>query len=305
MKTERRHELQQNSLATWIEDTIERLKPHATAITTGVVGAIAIGFVYYFLTSQRTSNQLQAWNQYLQAVDEPGFDRLEELGQQYSNESVGLCSMLIAADRQLQQGVDALFGDRTAAAQDLRLALDNYSQVAQEAQDPLLIQRGLIGKAFAQESLIYDSADNLEAAKETYKKYLADFPDGVYAETAQHRLDALGRSSTAAFYDWFASQVAGTSEPASDIPGLSGDTELDTLPEGPGDSSSVFEPQFDTAPDETVEMEEETVTEEPTTEEAPAEEAAPATEEPAAEPQATEEPSAGETPSSEETTPES
>lgn len=310
MKTERRHELQKNSLAAWIEDAIERFKPHGTAITMAVVGAIALGFVYYFLTSQRASNQLQAWNQYLQAVEEPGFDRLEELGQQYSSESVGLCSMLIAADRQLQQGVDALFGDRTAALQDLNLALDNYTQVAQEAHDPLLIQRGLIGKGFAEESLIYDSAANLEAAKETYQKYLTDFPEGVYAKTAQIRLNALGRAGTASFYDWFSEQVAGTTETPDDIPGLSEGTELDTLPEGPDSSSPVFESQFDTAPDETVEMEEETVIEEPATEETPAEEEAPATEEPATEPSATEEPAAeepaaGETPSSEETTPES
>lgn len=319
MKTERRHELQQNSLAAWIEQSVESIKPHATAITAAVVAVAAVVFVYYFFTSQRSSGQTQAWNQYLAAVDEPGFDRLAEIGEQYPNDRVGMCAMLLAADRQLQSGVNALFGDRTAAGQDLGMALDNYTHVAEKGGDPLLVQRGLIGKAYTEESLAYDSAENLRTAKATYEQYIKEFPDGIYTEQAQIRLNALGKPATASFYDWFAQQGLGNSEPEGSI--LGGDLDLDTLPEGPDSSNPVFDPQFDTSvidaeegvtpePDAATEeaMEEsaaeETPSEEPASETPPAEEPpaeeAPSTEEPPAEGPSLESPT-----SNEETTPQS
>jgi len=298
MKNERRHELQQNSLAAWIEQSIGRLKPYSTVITIGVVAVVALTGVSYFLSAQNTSGQLAAWDQYLEAVDEQGYDRLAELGDQFSDSNVGLCSLLIAADRQLQIGVDASFRDRTAAAQDLRMALDNYTQVAENADDPLLRQRGLIGKAYVEESLAYDSADYLRAAGATYEQYLADFPDGVYAKLVRIRLADLGNPATASFYDWFATQGMPSSEAFDDLPGLGTGIELDTLPDGPDSSSSILDPSFDdeTTTEEDAEMEE-PATEEPATEEPATEE--PATEEPATEEPATEEP-ATEEPATEE-----
>lgn len=319
MKTERRHELQQNSLAAWLEQTIESIKPHATAITAVVVAAVAVVFVYYFFTTQRRTGQLDAWNQYLAAVDQPGFDQLAEIGEQYSNAPVGYCAMLLAADRQLQSGVNALFGDRTAAGQDLRMALDNYTRVAEKAKDPILVQRGLIGKGYTEESLAYDSAEYLRTAKETYEQYVEEFPEGIFTEQAQIRLNALGKPATASFYDWFAEQGARNTESQESI--LGGDLDLDTLPDGPDSSSPVFDPQFDTsvieaeegvtpepdaATEEAMQEEsaEETPSEEPASETPPAEET-PASEEPSSEEPASEGPSLEAPASNEETTPQS
>ncbi len=304
MKNERRHELQQNSLAAWIEQSINQFKPHANTITAGVVAVAALVSVYYYFSSQRASSHDKAWDQYLQAVDEQGYEALAKLGDDYPNSRVGMCAMLVAADRQLQSGVEALFHDRTAAAQDLGMALDNYTQVAEKADDPLLLQRGLIGKAYAEESLAYDSADNLRAAKATYEQYLAEFPDGIFAEQAQIRLSDLGNPATASFYDWFAAQTVGSPEATDDIPGLDSSSELDELPEGPGSSSSVLDTENDdgTTTDEAAEMEEST-TNEPATEEPEAEE--PEAEEPEAEEPEAEEPEAEEPATSDEPVPES
>jgi len=312
MKTERRHELQQNSLATWIEQSIERLKPYSTVISTIAIAGVALLGISYYVNAQRSSSQLKAWDEYLEAVDEPGYDRLADLGDSFKGSNAGMCALLVAADRQLQAGVDASFHDRTAAAQDLRMALDNYTQVVEEADDPLLRERGLIGKAYTEESLAYDSADNLHAANATYEQYLADFPDGIFAKEARIRLADLGNPATASFYDWFATQAVSSPEATDDIPGLGTGTELDTLPEGPGSadstsagSTSASEPVFDddgSTTDEAAEMEKPTsdekpATETPTTEEPSSEE--PAAKEPADEEPPTKEPEKGDDPTSE------
>ncbi len=241
MKTERRHELEQNSLAAWIEQTVESLRPYSTAIIGGGIALLVLGGAFWYIRTQDASAKQAAWDDYYDALNQRGYDELEDIGLKYPNQPVGVTAALVTADRQLQAGLEALLQDRTAAIQELRQASENYAQVVTHADDDLLLERGLIGKAYALESLGSESAEDLRLAQEAYEEYLDRFPDGIFATVAGQRLADLGRTNTLAFYDWLAAQQPSATGTEPDLPGLSPETDLDTIPEGPDSEGSIFD----------------------------------------------------------------
>ena len=68
MKSERRHELEQNALADWMTDLVETTKPYANHIMVGVL-VIALGLVAYTMWARNaTSRTTDAWDAMLTSV---------------------------------------------------------------------------------------------------------------------------------------------------------------------------------------------------------------------------------------------
>ena len=58
MKSERRHELQENDLADSVEQLSERLRPYVTPILSVAIGALILVLVGLFVSSRWEANRL-------------------------------------------------------------------------------------------------------------------------------------------------------------------------------------------------------------------------------------------------------
>jgi tetratricopeptide (TPR) repeat protein len=199
MKTERRHELQANQLAEFLTDVGEKTKPYATMILGLALAALVIVGVYFYLSKSAKSEEGLSWQEAMQAANSGDAEGLRSVVANYPNKPAALWSQLILADRELNDGVNRLFTQKSAGRDLIRTAADDYQNVAERAVQPMLIEHALYGLGRSQESL-----DQLSKAHEAYDRLLKDYPSGAYAERARRRIEELDRDSTKEWYDWFA-----------------------------------------------------------------------------------------------------
>ena len=227
MKTDRRHELETNSLDNWIKQTLEKVNPYLTPIIVGAVAVVAVVFGAMWFSSQSEASQAAGWERYYDSLSaQDPLAALTDLAEEYENTAVGASALLRLGDTHLAQGNQQLFIDRTIARDELDSALTSYQQASEYAAsiaEPLLEQRALLGLAQVRESL-----GELDEAQEQYKTLADRFPDGVFAGTAQDRYAALSRKPVREFYDWFDDQ---NPRPQLDSTGLTPEFDLDSLPD--------------------------------------------------------------------------
>ena len=202
MKSDRRHQLQHNQLADAIGDWTVKLKPYARLIGGLIVLLVVAVVAYGYVTARNQEQIVIGWDEYLEAFDSQDRERLLQVAQKYDGTSVAPVARIAAADLALSEGCQRLFRNKANARDTLGQAVDNYQTVLRIAQDEVYKQRALFGLGRAHEAL--GSLEDLNKAREDYKKLIADFPKGVYRETAETRLADIDRSSTKEFYDWFA-----------------------------------------------------------------------------------------------------
>jgi len=233
MKSERRHELEQNQLADWLAKKIEAIKPYQNWIL-GALLLLAVGIAWYSMASRRASAQHeQGWDQFYEAMAagelSPG--EFEDLASdpEYEGSSLADWAAVMAGDLRLVNGCNRLFDNKPTANQELRDAVENYRSVLDQSSSDALLQRATFGLARALEA-----QGNLEKAIDRYNQVSTRWPDGAYAAAATRRSEDLQRESTKEFYDQFAKF-----EPRplfSDEPGVPGQRpafDLDSLSDDP------------------------------------------------------------------------
>jgi hypothetical protein len=200
MKTERRHELQTNTLAEMLGGGVEASKPYVT-VALGVIVALAVLVGAYFVLSSRSQGEEeQGWNQYFQAVALGDREELAAVARSYADSEVGYWASLQLGDRHLNEGVNQLFSDRPKANEELKDAEDSYIEAA-KSDDALIRQRAQFGLART-----YEAQFELDDARKTYEALVQEYPKGLFVESAKRRIDELSEKSTKRFYDWFADQ---------------------------------------------------------------------------------------------------
>ncbi len=207
MKTERRHELQANQLAEFLTDVGEKTKPYATMILGLALAALVIVCVYLYLSKSAAAEEGLSWEQAMQAASAGDKEGLRSIVATYPNKPAAMWSQLILADRELNDGVDRLFTQKSAGRDLIRTAAEDYQNVAERAVQPMLIEHALYGLGRSEESL-----DQLSKAREAYERLVKDYPSGAYADRARRRIEELDRDSTKEWYDWFAK-----TEPTPDL----------------------------------------------------------------------------------------
>ena len=240
MKTERRHQLETNTLAEKLSRLLQRVQPYSTAIVGAVVAVVLIALTYNYLSSQAEAKAAEGWNRLLNVtmsgVDVAG--QLESLADEYDGTPAGYWARLRLADIQLGQGIEQLFRDRAAANDSLHMAAENYQHVADQVTESLLLQRAWLGLGEA-----YESLDRLDEARGYYQRMIERFPEATLAKLAQQRIDALEHPSIKEFYDWFAQQSAGSNiqdEPSrSDLESLPDEPPEDAAENDRGDASAA------------------------------------------------------------------
>lgn len=210
MKTERRHELQQNALADVLTDWIEAVKPYSTAILGGIIAALVLVGVAVYLSRQAEQQQEVAWDEVFISPEASNTateedrqrlqrERLLAVAEQYGDSPAGIYARLMAANGQLNSGIDQLFQDKAKAREELTEAIKNFTHVLENSNEPLFTHQATLGLARANESL-----NDLPKAREFYQKLIEQ--KGIYSQMAEARLKDLDRKSTKDFYDWFAEQ---------------------------------------------------------------------------------------------------
>ncbi len=199
MKSERRHELQHNSLEDYMVKFGQRVQPYAKAITGGILAVVVLIGTYFYLNHRADAERANAWDRTFQAIYSGDSKDLRSVVDAYPNTPAALWAQLELADRELATGVAALFTEKSVGKNDIRTALDDYEAVQLAATDSLMQQHALYGIGRAQESL-----GQLDKAKEAYKRLMDSYAEGPYYARAKQELENLDRDSTKSFYDWFA-----------------------------------------------------------------------------------------------------
>jgi tetratricopeptide (TPR) repeat protein len=202
MKSERRHELQHNQLADSLAATATQVKPYARLIGGLFVLLAVLGVAYAYVNTKNEEQASAGWDQYFEAVSVGDRGQLATVADRFAGTSVAPWARIAAADIALIEGSATLFQDKAKARDLLRQAVDNYQTVLNDPRDEMLKQRALFGLGRAHESLA--TVEDLDKAREDYKKLIASYPQGVYKQAAEGRLADIDKNSTKEFYDWFA-----------------------------------------------------------------------------------------------------
>ena len=209
MKTERRHELQENELATWLGQVIHTYQ-HYLRAALGVIILAALGLMASaYMNNRSKQTQEAAWSAYFEARLAPESSALKKVAETYSSTEAAGWALQSAGDLELGQGISELFRDKQQAAERLKGAEEAYEAVIASYQEPMLLKRAMLGLAKAQES-----QQNLEGAKQNYGAIIsrwgadqedADQEDQV-VRIAKSRFASLDSPNAEQWYAWFAQQ---------------------------------------------------------------------------------------------------
>lgn len=224
MKSERRHELQQNYLADYLGQWINRLEPYAKSIGIGIAALVIalIGFGFY--RSSQLGARSDATLELLQNASDSDPEALGLVGQRYAGTTAGALAKLYQGDALLASGIAGLFEDREEAEGRLADAIKLYEEIQGVGNDPLIRSRANLGLARAHESL-----GRVDQALAAYNRLVEINESEAIVKLAQQRIAQLKTPMTEEFLVWFAKQDFRPPTPAMP-PGMPG---ADSLPDMP------------------------------------------------------------------------
>lgn len=248
MKTQRRHELQTNTLADWLGHKIENVQPYSKAIVTVVLLVCALGIAYMFISGRGMAEAGAAWKDFFGAVADRDVESLTEVHERHAGKEAGFWALQKVADEELGRGTRLLFRDREQANDALKVARKNYEAVKANAKrGSLLEQRAIFGLAQTLESM-----GELDDAKKQYKALASAAPESSLGKEAQQRLDSLEEEGTERFYAWFEKQepkppvsATGSNMPLDlprDLTELSDRPDISAFPELSNEPTTNVEP---------------------------------------------------------------
>lgn len=252
MKTERRHELQNNDLLEWAGKYVKEVEPHSKKIV-GVAIVVAVGLLAMMFMRQRAKASAEvSWTSYFAAVGQSDVEGLYEVAKKYPRTEAGAWAMQSAADINLATGTVNMYTDRAEALERLKSAQTDYEKAQGRAETNLLKQRSMMGLAQTHEAL-----NEFEQAEGIYNGVIDSWPDTAIAKLAGDRLAVLTNPETKEFYNWFMEQkIAPPADPLGGMQ-IKAPSIYDDLPGDPKLSlpaaDSLFEERSMEPPEEAVE----------------------------------------------------
>lgn len=285
MKSEERHQLQTNVLASELDKRIEQVKPMIGWIVLAVLAVTGVVLVWGVVTSLHDQREAAAWNGFYLASGSGDAAQLEPIIEEYPTSKASAWARQMVADNDLLKGTEALLVDKDEAMESLKKAAEGYEALLAETTDNNILARAQIGLAQA-----YESMGEVEKATQAWEQVASNNSSEAFAKHAKSRIEWLASSNSKAFYQWFAN-FKPEPKPQLNLPSnlnsLPGKPDLN-LPELP-----AFTPPATTTPPTDAPAAPPATTETPaTTPPATETPAAPATTPPAAETPATETPAA-------------
>jgi hypothetical protein len=216
MKTERRHELETNTLAKGLNDWSEKVRPYHSAILAGIALLLLAYIGASMWSAYRSTRERAAWDAYEMAVlrDDSDLKMLQQAatGGDYDGTVMQEWAYVTWADRQLHQASLAYLFDREGANERLDAISAVYKQYADDASSPEVRNRARLGLA-----RVSEMKNRLDEAREHYGKV-----GGAFAEFAEARIKELDANGTKATIDWLATAELPrpTSSGGPGIPGV-------------------------------------------------------------------------------------
>jgi hypothetical protein len=202
MKTERRHELQTNVLASSLAHWIKAAQPYSRAALAAAIALVVALFAWAYLSTQNTRRVADGWNEYFEAVNGRNPDApelLRDIATRYSGTEVADWARLTLAEQQLVNGTNLLLQDRKRARDELNEASQKFLSLIPDTTNDTILERATYGLAQA-----YETQGRLEQARSAYRDVAAQWPNGPFAKVAEARAKDLDQLPTKNFYDWLA-----------------------------------------------------------------------------------------------------
>ncbi len=225
MNSERRHELQQNDLAVYLNKINKAIEPYSKLIAIAVGLLIVGAIIYGFYRSEQMGQRSEATLQLIQASQTQDAEVLMTVSNSYPDTVAGDWARLYQGQLLLSQGIQRLYSDREEAEQLLGDAKQALLSAITGSKDRLLKSRGQYGIALASEAL-----GNLDEAIAEYEKVIQIDESEAMRKKAQERIEVLSKPETKAFVSWFADQDFSPADPSLP-PKLPGSDALPGLPD--------------------------------------------------------------------------
>jgi tetratricopeptide (TPR) repeat protein len=220
----KRHELQQNELAFWLEEKIEDIRPYFPVIGIGTLAALLVVIGVWWYSAQQAQASAASWNAYFSAIGERNQqEALQKVIEDEKTSEPANWARQTLADSNLALGAAAVFTDREESKKRLEAAVALYSEILKYTNDPLLQVRAGFGLARAKESLFEP-----EEAKKLYEEVAKSSPDTVIGQEAKAAAERLSKPEELQMLEWLAQQTPKRPAPLSSgrpgsIPGLPSD----------------------------------------------------------------------------------
>ncbi len=232
MKSERRHELQTNTLADNLGHTIEKHGDRIKLFGAAAIALVVLVFLVLFITGQQTTRQARHWTQYFAAISSSDPQTGLEIADGYFDENkleetpASHWTSQALADFQLGRGTMDRFRDKETADKQLENAKKNFSKIADSTKASTFLRtRAAFGLAQVHESLCEP-----DEAKKKYQSVIKlageESAIGKASETAIKRIDKLQAQG---WFVWFKDKELTPPEPVN--PNLP--ASLDHLPGRP------------------------------------------------------------------------
>jgi hypothetical protein len=167
MKTERRHEVEENSLARGLADWGDRLRPYSNAILIGIAALLLVYVGVSMWSSYQAKRNQSAWEAFEAALMESDADQhaLQRLttSEDHQGTEMQEWALMGWADRQLLRASQMYLTNRDEANNRLTNILEIYKQYATGGSVPEIRNRARLGLARA-----YEMKGNLEEARKNY-----------------------------------------------------------------------------------------------------------------------------------------
>jgi hypothetical protein len=200
MKSEERHRLESNWLASHLSKWVDSGMPYGQTVLLTVLGILAVISLWTWYGRSATSQQSEAWLDYNLAVEgqQPSLQMLKRVAADHANSPVGELSEITWADGKVYEAADRFLTAKQSANESLDEAIAKYEEIIEETKDPLLISRSHFGLGRA-----HEMRADVEKAKAEYEKV-----SGPFEPLAKQRLEQLNRPQADEALTWLAKAEA-------------------------------------------------------------------------------------------------
>lgn len=192
---------EENDLAEIFAPIKPYLEKYGTKIALGLAAILLVVAAWTWFSKRSMAQASVGWGVMGSARSPEDFS---EVFKDYPDSSAAVWARLRAGEGYLARGLGSSFTERDAAEKDYQNARDSFEFLLDKSGTPDVVrERSLWGMARLEEAT---SSEDTSAAVAAYEKLISDFPESVYKDLSEERIEELKSASSKKFYAWFSKQ---------------------------------------------------------------------------------------------------